>query len=154
MITILPAYHETIVLPYPAEDTYQKLTTATSNKLFRQADEKNLSFNGWVQENRFRISIRVQRVNHFIPLVIGQIEPTHGGSIVFVDYRLFPTTRLLLILWTILLTLGSAAGYYQFKHITYFVGGLGIILLIHLIAWSNFKLQLEVTRNALHRVIT
>ncbi len=154
MITILPAYHETIVLPYPAEDTYQKLTTATSNKLFRQADEKNLSFNGWIQEKRFRISLRVQRVNHFIPLVIGQIEPTQGGNIVFVDYTLFPTTRLLLILWTILLTLGSVVGSYQFKNITYLFGGLGLILLIHLIAWSNFNLQLEVTRKALHRLIT
>lgn len=153
MISILPAYHETIVLPNAAVDTFTKLSTATSGKAFRQPDEENFSFNGWVREKRFRIALRVFRVNHFLPLVIGQIEPTASGNILFVDYKLFPATRVLLTLWTILLIFGSVAGAYQSKNVLYLLGGLGLIVLIHAVAWSNFNLQLKLTRDALHRII-
>jgi hypothetical protein len=153
VISILPAYHETIVLPYAATDTYKKLSTATSGKAFRQSNENSYSFNGWVKEKRFRIALRVFRVNHFLPLVIGQIEPTASGNILFVDYKLFPATRALLTLWTILLIFGCIAGAYQSKNVLYMLGGLGLVVLIHAIAWSNFNLQLKLTREALHRTI-
>lgn len=153
MISILPAYHETIVLPYAALETYRRLSNATSGKAFRQPDENNYSFNGWVMDERFRIALRVFRVNHFLPLIIGQIESTASGNILFVDYRLFPATRALLTLWTILLILGSVAGAYQSGNIYFLLGGLGLIVLIHAVAWSNFKLQLKLTREALHRTI-
>ena len=154
MISLLPAYHETIVLPKGATQIYQTLSAATSNKPFIQSDEKELFFNGWVREGKFRLSLRVHRANNYLPLVIGQIESTSSGSILLVDYVLFPTTRLLLTLWTILLTLGSLIGSYQFKNILYLFGGLGIIILINAIVWSNFKLQLKPTREAIHHILS
>lgn len=154
MISLLPAFHETIVLPKGASYIYQTLSTATSNKPFIQSDEKNLLFNGWVKEEKFRISLRVHRANHYLPLVIGQIESSTSGSILLVDYVLFPTIRLLLTLWSILLTLGSLMGSYQTKNIVYLFGGLLIIVLIHAIVWSNFKLQLKPTREVLHRLLS
>ena len=154
MISLLPAFHETIVLPSVASKIFQTLSAATSNKPFQQSDEKNLFFNGWVKEEKFRISLRVHRANNYLPLVIGQIEFTSTGSILLVDYVLFPTIRLLLTLWTILLTLGSLITSYQAKNILYLVGGFGIIVLIHAIVWSNFKLQLKPTRQALHRILS
>jgi hypothetical protein len=153
VITLLPAYHETIVLPGAAMATFTRLSAATSGKAFRQSNEKDLFFIGWVKETRFRISLRVQRANHFLPLVIGVIEPTSNGSILFIDYVLFPTTRVLLTLWTILLILGSAVGAYQSKNILFILGGLGIIVLIYAIAWSNFSLHLKSTRESLHRAV-
>ena len=154
MISLLPAFHETIVAPQAGATIYQALLGITSNKPFLQADEKNLYFNGWVKEDRFRISLRQQRANHYLPLVLGQIESTSSGSILLVDYKLVPTTRLLLTLWTIILTLGSITVSFQSKNILYLLGGAVIILLIHAIVWSNFKLQLKSTRDALHHVLS
>lgn len=118
-----------------------------------QPDERSLKFNGWVKEERFRISLRVHRANNYLPLVAGEIESTSGGSILFVDYRLFPTTRMMLLLWTLLLILGSLISSYQTKNVLYLAGGAAAIVLIHAIVWSNFKLQLDITRKALHDLL-
>lgn len=154
MISLLPAHHETLVLPHQAEVMCKVIAAATSNKPFRQPDESTLSFNGWVKENRFRLSLRGQRANHYLPLVIGQIEATSSGSILFMDYKLFPTTRLLLTGWTVLLILGSLMASYQLKNIFYFLGGGCGIFLLHAIAWSNFRLQLKPTREVFHRLLS
>ena len=154
MISLLPAYHETIVLPHPAAEVYNTLAASTSNKPFIQSDEQVLFFNGWVKEGRFRLSLRVHRANHYLPLVFGQIESTSSGSILFIDYKLFPTTRLLLTFWTLLLLLGSVFSAYQTRNILYLGGGTAIIALIHTIVWSNFKLQLKPTRTALHHLFS
>ncbi len=152
MISLLPAHHETIVLPHPAEKIVEIISTATSNKPFRQANESTLFFNGWVKDNRFRISLRGQRVNHYLPLIIGQIESSSSGSIVFMDYKLFPSTRLLLTLWTILLTFGCVVVSFQLKNIFYLLAGAAGILLLYAVAWSNFRLQLRPAREAFLRL--
>jgi hypothetical protein len=154
VITLLPAFHETIVLPRKAEEVFHLLEDATSNKPFIQSDEQKLFFNGWVREDKFRVSLRVHRANNYLPLVVGQLEPTSSGSILLVDYKLFPTTRLLLVLWTIILILGSIFISFQTKNILYLLGGACIIILIHAIVWSNFNLQLKPTREALHSVLS
>jgi hypothetical protein len=154
VISLLPAFHETIVLPSTADKVFQLLENSTSNKPFIQSDEEKLFFNGWVKEEKFRLSLRVHRANNYLPLVIGQIESTSSGSILMIDYILFPTTRLLLTLWTILLVFGSVFASFQTKNILYLFGGLCIIGLIHAIVRSNFNLQLKPTREALHRLLS
>jgi hypothetical protein len=154
VISLLPSYHETLVLPKPAVEVCQLLAGATSNRPFLQPDETTLYFNGWVNEKRFRISLRVRRANHYLPLVKGKIESSSSGCILFIDYGLFPTIRLLLTLWTILLILGSLVVYYQTKNFFFLLAGLGIIAVIHGIVWSNFKLQLLPTRDAFLRLLT
>jgi hypothetical protein len=153
VISLLPSHHETIVLPYSAETVFRKMYWATSDKPFLQPDEQNLKFNGWVKEHRFRISQRVHRANNYLPLVIGEIESTSSGCILFIDYKLFPTTRMLLVLWTILLVLGSLIFSYQTQNIAYLAGGFAAIALIHFVVWSNFNLQLDITRKALHQLV-
>lgn len=153
MISLLPHHHETVVLPKPANEVYQILYSATSHNLFVQADENKLFFNGWVRETRFRISLRQQRANHYVPLITGQIESTSTGCLLFLDYKLFPMTRLLLTLWTLLLSMGSLAVWYQTKNIFVLPSGIGIITLILFVAHSNFSLQLKLTQTSLHNIL-
>ena len=143
-----------MVLPKPADEVYHILTKATSHNLFEQPNEQQLLFNGWVRETRFRISLRQRRATHYIPLVIGQIETTSTGSLLFLDYILFPMTRLLLTLWTIFLILGSLIVWFQTKNIFILPSGLAIIVLIHAIVRSNFSLQLKPTQEAMHNLLT
>jgi hypothetical protein len=142
-----------VVLPKPASEVYQILARATSHLPFVQLDEPKLHFNGWVKEARFRISLRQQRANHYLPLVVGQLEATSTGCILFLDYKLFPMTRLLLTLWTILLVLGSLTIWYQTKNIFVLPSGLVILLLIHFIVRANFSLQLKLTHTTLHNLL-
>ena len=142
-----------MVIPKPAAEVFQILTEATSHKLFVQHDEQKLFFNGWVRETRFRISLRQRRANHYLPLVIGQIETTSTGCLLFLDYKLFPMTRLLMTLWTIFLILGSLVVWFQAKNIFVLPSGLAIIVLIHAIVRSNFSLQLKPTQEAMHNLL-
>jgi hypothetical protein len=149
----LPSFRETLILPRTARDIHQRLSVSTSSKPFVQPDESELLFNGWVMEDRLRISLRLRRTNYYIPLVIGQIEESSTGCILLLQYRFFPTTLLLLQLWTILVVLGAAMGFYQTHHMHFLPGAAAILATIYFIAWSNFKIHLRATREAIHRII-
>jgi hypothetical protein len=143
VIYLLPTHHETLVLPIGVEEVIMRLSETTSNQV---EPERKIYFNGWVKEDRFRISIRQRRPSNYIPIVKGDIEYTSRGSIIFMTYRLLPAVRLFLIFWTLLILSGSIFIGFQYANIVYPLSGLAILALIHLIVWSNFKLQLKLTR--------
>lgn len=153
MISLLPNFRETLVLRWSARDILQRLTASTSNKPFLQPDEPEWVFTGWIMPERFRISLRSRRQNHYLPLVIGQIEESSSGTILLLRYTLFPTMRLLLQLWTLLIILGSLFLSYQYRELWIPLGGVLILAAIYLIAWSNFFIQLKQTREAFHRIV-
>lgn len=66
---------------------------------------------------------------------------------------LFPATRLLLQLWLMLLILGTVMVGYMYRSSTIVLMGAAILAIVLLIAWSNFRLQLRATREAIHRVV-
>jgi len=150
---LLPSFRETLVLSRKAKDIGQRLLVSTSNKPFLQPDESELLFSGWVKPDRFRIALRLRRPNHFIPLVVGTIDPTSSGCLISLSYRLFPVTRMLLQAWSILLLLGGLIAIYPFQNYVATLGVVVTLLLIHLVTWSNFRFQLRLTREAIHRVV-
>jgi hypothetical protein len=154
VISLLPAHHETLVLPKPSVEVYHILESATSHKTFIQTEEQKLFFNGWVRETRFRLSLRQRRFNNYLPLVIGQIESTSTGCIVFIDYKLFPATRLFVTLWTILIVLGATVTWFQTSNLWFLPGGGLVLTIIHLIVWANFRLQLKPTLTTIHDLLT
>lgn len=151
MISLLPVYRETLVLPIDAERVFNRLEQTTSNQFDR---EKTIYFNGWVREDRFRISIRQRRPSNYIPIVTGDIESTSKGSIVFLRYQLLPAVRLFLTIWSLLILLGSVFVGFQYANILYLLSGVGMLAVIHLIVWSNFKLQLKSTRETILEVLS
>ena len=153
MITLLPSYQETLVLPRSAKDIEERLSASTSSKPFLQPDEAELLFSGWIKPDRFRIALRLRRPNHFIPLVIGTIDSTSSGCLISLSYQLFPHTRFLLYGWTGFLLLGGTIGLLIFRNYPSALGAAVVLVLIHAITRSNFKLQLRLTRETLHRVV-
>lgn len=153
MIRVLPSFHETLVLPRKGPDTVSRLSVSTSNKPFLQPDEAHLVFTGWVTPDRFRISLRSRRHNHFLPLVVGAIDGTTTGCLVSLTYRLFPLTRYLLVGWTCLLLVGAAVTAYPLENYPAAVSLTGLLVLMHVIAWSNFAIQLRLTREAIRRIV-
>jgi len=153
VISLLPTENETIVLPWSGSDVYRRMQVSTSQKTFLQPNEAELLFNGWVLPYRFRVSLRYRRPGYFQPLVTGKIEVSTTGCILFLRYRLFPMTRTLMQLWSVLIVLGTAVTGYSYRSSMPLLAGLVLFAAMHLIARSNFKLHLGPTREAIHRVV-
>lgn len=154
MITLLPTFQETIVLSRTAEEIYGRLFASTSQKPFLQPDEHELLFSGWATPERFRLSLRSRRPSHFLPLVSGTLESTSFGCILFLRFSLFPATRMLLQLWSVLIIIGTLMIAYPYESYTSIPVGLLVLASIHLIAWSNFRIHLRPTREAIQRAVT
>jgi len=88
-----------------------------------------------------------------LPLVIGRMEESSAGCILLLHYILFPTTRILVQLWTLLVVLGSAMAGYSYHKPIMGLMGLGVLILVYLIVWANFRIQLRLTRDAIQRVV-
>jgi len=152
VINLLPSHDETLVLPFSAEEVFNRFSRVTSNDIASVRD-KTILFSGWVKEDRFRISLKINRPNNYIPLAKGKIESTSSGCIIFIDYQLFPTTKLFVTFWLLLTCLFAIAIGFQYSSYWYFLGGLAIAISIYLITRSNFQIQLKITRQALLRVL-
>lgn len=126
----------------------------TTKVLLQNQEGAQYRFSGWVQENRFRISLKISKPNNYIPLVVGKIETTSSGCLVFVSYKLFPVTKMFLIFWSLFITLAGILASYQYQSLLYAVGSLLILVIIHWVTWSNFKIQLKLTRQTLLEVLT
>lgn len=154
-MTLLPNHYETFVLTQPSLEAIQKIHKVTTTKVLLQNQEGvQYRFSGWVQENRFRISLKISKPNNYIPLVVGKIETTSSGCIVFVSYKLFPVTRMFLIFWSLFIALAGILASYQYQSFLYAVSSMLILGIIHWVTWSNFKIQLKLTRQTLLEVLT
>lgn len=154
MISLLPSYHETIVIPRSQEEVYELISAASTNKPFLQLDESRLFFNGWVRRNRFRLSLRTQRLTHYSPLMIGKIETTSNGCILFLEYKLFPNIRAIVTLSAILVISVMLFFYYQTRQLAFPLGGLFLLGAVFFIIRSNFMLQLRPLRDAMYVLLS
>jgi hypothetical protein len=152
VINLLPSHDETLVLPLSAEEVCTRFSRVTRNDLAAIQD-KSVLFSGWVKKDRFRISLKVSRPNNFLTLIIASIEPTSSGCLMFIDYQLFPTTKLFVSFWLLLTCLFSIAVGFQYSSYWYSLGGLAIAICIYLITWSNFNLQLKIAREILLKIL-
>jgi multidrug transporter EmrE-like cation transporter len=152
VISLLPSQSETLVLPLSAKAVFAKFSSATRNDLAALQD-KSIVFSGWVKQDRFRVSVKINRPNNFLALIKGRIESTSSGSLVFLEYQLFPTTRLLVTFWLLFTLLFTAIVSFQFSSSYYLFSGLAVALGIYLITWSNFKIQRNIAREILLRIL-
>jgi hypothetical protein len=154
-VTFLPNHYETFVLTQSSLETIQKIHKVTTSKvLLLNQEGAQYQFSGWVRENGFRISLKISRPNNYIPLVIGRIETTSSGCLVFATYKLFPVTKMFLIFWSLFITMAGVLTSYQYQSLVYLAVAFLILLTVHWITWSNFKIQLKLTRQTLLEVLT
>lgn len=156
MISLLPSYSETIVTSLLPVDISERIERATANTVYWNEELKlthNKPFYGFVHQHHFQIALRNMRLFSFSPLVFGAIETTTNGSILFLRFRLFVLTRVMLVFWTILIVSGSFfVAWYQ--HSGWYIAGAFLLTgFIHWVAWSNFKMQLKPTRQAILQML-
>jgi hypothetical protein len=151
VIQLYPIENETLVFSESREEIFLRLVKAVNNPIPDQGIPKTLK--GWVEEDRFELTISLRRQHLFMPLIRGRIEQTSKGSLVFLSYMLFPATRLLITFWSLITPLVSF--FIAYKYGNYWLVSLFIlfIVLVHWVARVNFRLHFNSTRNILHTIL-
>lgn len=110
-VTLFPNHSEVVVSPLSGREVIRRVSTVTRqvNFLDHYPREKEpvYLFNGKVSEEKFHISKLLLRADSFIPLIKGSVEATRQGSIIFLSYSLFPSSRFFLGFWLIVSILFS-----------------------------------------------
>lgn len=156
MISVLPQSSETLVVAMDGTEVRNRLLKATAPKAATRSEiirNPATVFTGYVMEDRFRLSLKITRPNSFLPLIVGTIDPTSTGCLLFLNYKLFPSTRMYLTFWVLFSVLFGIFLTYHYKNI--FTGLLFVFITaaILFISWANFKIQLKFTRQALQKVL-
>ena len=99
----LPFGRETLVSALSKEEVLDRLAAVTRGTRTEELPEIRPLFNGRVEEDGFRLSQVIEKGDNFLPLLLGKVEDTPRGSIIFVRYQIFATTRFFLWFWTLVL---------------------------------------------------
>jgi hypothetical protein len=156
VISLLPSHSETIVTSLPPDEISSRVERATANTVYWNEEFKltnNKPFYGFVHGHHFQIAARHMRLFSFNPLVFGSVEGTPSGSILFLRFRLFIMTRVMLVLWTVIIAIGGLVSSLRQHNAWYALGAVILIAFIHAVAWSNFKLQLKPTREGILQLL-
>lgn len=153
---IFPSKSETIVLPYSAAEVTLKLDGATKpigEEHEIPIEEDDFIFNGKILENSFVISRKVDYPQNFLPLVTGKVDDTNNGCILFVKYKLFYSTLFYLIFWTVVCVLLGIFFIVAHREFLYAAIAFGFCITNYFIAMANFRKQVNLTKNALMRLL-
>jgi hypothetical protein len=150
-MNLLPQDSETFVVSRKAHEVQIVLAQASVSENLVQNRKEHVEklFVGWVKENKFQLSIRPKRPNSFLPVMKGKMESTSTGSILFVTYNLFPSTRLYLSFWSLFSVITGIILFFQLSTVYVPVATIGVLVSIHYIAWANFKMQVRISRDIL-----
>ena len=99
----LPFGRETLVSALSKEEILDRLAAVTRGTRREGLPEIRPLFNGSVEEDGFRLSRVIEKGDNFLPLLLGKVEETPRGCIIFVRYQIFATTRFFLWFWTLVL---------------------------------------------------
>ena len=133
-------------MPFPAREVYERIWKSVKpvkeGLLILEEPEHPFLFNGWVKKDKFSISLKVARPQNFLPVMNGNIEETSAGSIIFVKYRLFPTSTAFLLFWSVITLLMAVFFGYIGRYV---FAGISIALGIsnYAVAVANFKIQVR-----------
>ena len=155
-MNLLPYERETIVVSKSAEEVLHHLKEASTkvNLVQNHQEHTQKIFVGSVHKTKFQLSTRPKRPNSFIPVMNGEVESTSSGSIVFINYTLYRSTRMYLVFWSVLV---AAIGIVSSVQVSgYFMPSICalVLTLIHFVAWANFKMQVRITRDTLMKSLS
>ncbi|MEL7002792.1 MAG: hypothetical protein AAFN93_08675 [Bacteroidota bacterium] len=150
---LFPYNQETVVLPFEAGEALrliEKVTGPISRVITKNND---FLFNGTFRDNTFTISRKVDYPQNYLPLIKGKVETTRHGSILFLEYELFFSSRMFLSLWTILSIMIAAFLVVFQNEYRYATVSLGAGIINYLVSLMNFKKQVKESRSVLFEAL-
>ncbi|MEB2774808.1 hypothetical protein SYJ56_05790 [Algoriphagus sp. D3-2-R+10] len=155
-MNLLPYDSETLVSALSKEEVLGHLNRVTREVNYldqRSLSKDGIIFNGLIGQNGFRISKVVNRADTFLPLILGKIETTPRGCILFIDYRLFPGALFFIAFWSIILLAFTA--FYSFLLPNYAYASISFIIGLgnYIVAMYFFNRQVKASRKVFHQLI-
>ncbi len=151
MISLYPRETETLVLPFSPPEVAQRIEAVLDQPFVDDGSHKVVE--GSVNHEKFNLNIRTRRHEFFMSLIRGTMEPTSKGTLVFITYTLFPGTRALLTFWTLFLPILTIPWYLESRNAWVFAGLLGVTVLMHVVAWANFRLHQKTARKIVNQLL-
>lgn len=151
---LLPYNSEILVSILSKKEVLSQLSKVTVevNYLDRMTQQdQNFFFNGIVGQSGFRISKVVNRGDTFLPLLLGKVEETPRGCILFLRYKLFPGAFFFLSFWTVILLAASAFYILITPNYLYATAALGLTALNYFVALFFFNRQVKISREILNK---
>ncbi|MDX1629803.1 MAG: hypothetical protein R3345_13945 [Fulvivirga sp.] len=100
---LIPYKQETIVSSYTLYEVVEVLNKITTPPVrSKQYLEKNAVFIGTIRDNEFKISLKVDAPENFLPIITGRVEETSMGCILFLQFKLFFSSFLFLVFWSVI----------------------------------------------------
>lgn len=156
-MNLTPFHSETFVSSLSKQEILGHLSKVTSevNYLDKQTlVRKGLLFYGMVGQKGFLISKAIKRGDTFLPMVLGKVEETPRGSIVFLKYRLFPGAIFFLAFWSVILL--AFSGYYFGVTDQFLYGSICLALAIfnYFLTLFFFQRQVKSSREIFYNLIS
>jgi len=150
---LFPYKQETIVLPFEAKEALSLIESVTGPVSRVISREDDVLFNGTFYGDAFTISKKVNYPQNYLPLIKGRVEKTRLGSIIFLEYELFFSSRMFLGLWTVLAILIAAflaifPNEYEYSAISLSAGTINYI-----VSLMNFNKQVKESRAVLFQAL-
>ncbi|MDN3204230.1 hypothetical protein [Algoriphagus sediminis] len=146
----LPYHSETLVSSFSKEEVRDCLKKATSEVNYldrRSMTREGVKFNGLIAESGFKISKIVDKGDTFLPLILGELEATPRGTIIFLKFRLFPGAKFFLGLWSVLLIIFAVVFAWVSSELSYALFCLLAGVLNYFISVFFFQRQVKVSRD-------
>jgi hypothetical protein len=157
-MNLLPYKNSILILPYRADEVEyklrQKVKPLSNDFLLTPPPAANFMFNGWIGEYKFRISKRITHADNFLPLIVGKIEATSKGSILFITYRMFPSTLFYLSFFCLMILLSSLFFLLVEKSWITSASLFVILLAIYLISVLDFNQKVGISRKLLEKTLS
>ncbi|SIN99665.1 hypothetical protein [Algoriphagus halophilus] len=153
---LLPYHTETLVSALSKQEVLGHLIRVTAEVNYldqRTRGNKKILFNGMVGQKGFRISKVVDKGDTFLPLVLGQVEETPRGSIIFLKYRLFPGAIFFLAFWSFILAAFTVYFFAVIHQYNYGAICLALGLVNYGLAMYFFQRQVRASRKIFHQLI-
>jgi hypothetical protein len=161
-VKLFPYHQETLVSPLSQQALLSQLAQVTRMQVassqargeeLPQMEGKQVVFNGAIGAADFRLSQVLRKGDTFLPLLLGRVEATPRGSLLFIRYRLFPSAVFFLVFWTVVLLSFSMFYFFVEQHYAYGALCLALVLGNYTAAVFFFHRQLKRSRQLFQDVI-
>lgn len=163
---LLPYFQETLVCSEGAESIWQRIqshtqapdqiqdTLVTAEMVYlRRKLANQLIFRGILKKSAFYLQRNTPYPEHFNPLLIGRIEATSKGSILFVKYQLPGGVLFIFVLSTLIFLLVLMVFVFFQQNLVHSILALLFYVGSYTVMMLNFRQKLNISRKALEKVI-
>lgn len=150
-----PNHSEVLVSSLSKKEVEGRLEKETQDVNFLDFERrilKGFKFNGKVESDFFRLSLAINKPDSFLPLILGKIEQTPKGCILFLKYRLFPSSTFFLGFWTVV-TIALSVFFGLSEKPIYAGFSLFACFGNYYFAWNYFKMKIKISQQIFHRIL-